>query len=223
MELKLAAKRAREQRGVTVFVVMTAISILTATGLLAMHFSGLAVQASGYARAATQTLYTAELGLISGSAFLSLPGSARAQYQSALAKQNTTERDTCRSAPGTASFCKSVGMNNLDETIAAKTLSFGGTAYTLLDQTAGGSLGPFAASSSAGLQGDFYFEMTEPRSVTLPGDSTGIGTYQTVTLTSYGTVRPGGGASAICSGARANNAAATMLGMRAHMVIGPLD
>jgi len=215
----LRARRIRAQRGITVFVVMTATMLLTAAGVLAMHFSGLAVQASGYSRAAAQTLYTAELGLLSTSAYMAIPGNAAVNF---MAAQGAVTRDACLSAPDTSAFCKSIGMSNLDETISARTLDFGGTAYTLLDQTAKGSMGPYAASNSAGLQGDFFVEMTDPRPAAIPGEGIESAQYQQVTLTSFGIVRPGAGAGAICAGASENNAAATLLGARAHMIIGPL-
>lgn len=198
---------------------MTATMLLTAAGVLAMHFSGLAVQASGYSRAAAQTLYTAELGLLSTSAYMAIPGFAAANFAAA---QNSPTRDACLSSPDVTTFCKNIGMSNLDQTISARTLDFGGTAYTLLDQTAAGSLGPYAASDAAGLQGDFFVEMSEPRPAAIPGEDAAAGQYQQVTLTSFGVVRPGAGAGAICAGANANNAAATLLGARAHMIIGPL-
>lgn len=215
----VVARRNRAQRGITVFVVMTATMLLTAAGVLAMHFSGLAVQASGYSRAAAQTLYAAELGLLSTSAYMAMPGNAEVNF---MAAQNAVTRDACLSAPDTTAFCKNIGMSNLDETISARSLDFGGTAYTLLDQMAAGSMGPFAASHAAGLQGDFFVEMTDPRPAAIPGEDTDGGQYQQVTLTSFGVVRPGAGGAAICAGASANNAAATLLGARAHMIIGPV-
>jgi len=219
VRVMIAARRARAQRGITVFVVMMATMLLTAAGVLAMHFSGLAVQASGYSRAAAQTLYTAELGLLSTSAYMAIPGNAAANFAAA---ENSPTRDACSSSPDTTTFCKNMSMSNLDKTISEQSLDFGGTAYTLLDQAARGSMGPYAASDAAGLQGDFFVEMTDPRPASIPGEGADSAQYKQVTLTSFGVVRPGAGAGAICAGANANNAAATLLGARAHMIIGPL-
>ncbi len=206
----------RKQRGVTVFIVMLTIVLLTGGGTWAMYSAGLTNQASGFSRAASQTLYTAELGLVAGGQYLSVPGYADANYTVAKNKQAQDQSDACFSAPdlvaadGSAPFCKSILMSDLNGNLNAP----------LLDQAgAEGSMGPFAPTDPAGIEGNFVLELSEPRPVSLPGEPFS-GAYQKVTLTSYGFVRPSGGG-AICGGAE-YNAVATMMGMRAHMIIGPL-
>jgi len=216
-------RRRSSERGITVFVVMLAIVMLTGAGTWAMYSAGLTDQASGYARASAQALYTAELGLLAGSAYLSVPGYADSNFEVATKSLATGPRDACISASDTTDFCKSISMSNLDSTFATETTANGGVAYSLMDQaSAQGSLSPFDPTDAAFIEGDFLLEMTEPRPVTLPGEATQAGLYQRVTLTAFGRVRPALGSSSFCTGSRANNAAATMMGMRAHMVVGPL-
>lgn len=229
-ELNTFGRNHSRERGVTVFVVMLAIVMLTGAGTWSMYSAGLTDQASGYARASAQALYAAELGLLSGSSYLSIPGYADANFQVAMQSQAAGTPDACWSVKdpdGTgpeAPFCKSMHMADLDPTFSDETLTFSSTAYTLLDQGgAAGSMSPFAPTDVAGVQGDFILELSEPRPVLVEGTETKSGLYQRVTLTSYGIVRPSLGAAAICTGSEANNAAATMMKMRAHMIVGPLS
>ncbi len=205
-----------DERGITVFVVMMTIVLLTGAGTWATYSAGLTNQASGYARAAAQAMYTSELGVVSASGYLGTPGIGVTHYEQALRDQARNEPDACFSAidPKTddadVPFCKSIPMNKLDAALA----------LPLLDQSsAQGSLSPFAPTDVAGVEGDFVVEMTEPRPTTVPGEN--LGSYQRVTLTSYGFIRPAGSGS-IC-GSLQNNATATMMGIRAHMIIGPIN
>jgi hypothetical protein len=164
--------RRREQRGVTVFIVMMAIVMLTGAGTWAMYSAGMTDQASGYARASAQAIYTAELGLISGSALLSVPGYADSNFSTAQQSQRSGTPDACWSSrgPGTTGtnvpFCKSMSMGNIDPLIQQETATFG-AAFTLLDQVnQEGSLSPYASTHGSSIQGDFILEMTEPRPVT---------------------------------------------------------
>lgn len=216
------------ERGVTVFVVMLAIVMLTGAGTWSMYSAGLTDQASGYARASAQAMYAAELGLLSGSSYLSIPGYADANFAVAMQSQAAGTPDSCWSVrdrtDGEHTFCKSMHMSDLDPTFSDETLTFSSTAYTLLDQAAAaGSMSPFAPGDAAAVQGNFILEMSEPRPVLIGGTETKSGMYQRVTLTSFGIVRPALDAAEMCTGSEANNAAATMMKMRAHMIIGPLS
>jgi hypothetical protein len=205
----------RNRRGAAVFVVMMAIILLTGVGMWAVHLAGLTDAASGYARAAAQAQYTGELGIVAGSGYLSIPGFADANYAVAVATP-----DDCWSVSQTATpgeFCKAMPMTDIDTAIAAETLNFGSVSYNLMDLGAAqGSLGPVAGV----LDGNFILEMSEPRPAVVEGMDVGQLKYQTVTLTSYGIVRPQNGA--FCTGAQGENAVATQVGMRARMILGPL-
>lgn len=204
------------QRGVTVFVVMMAVLILTSAGTWALYSTGLTNQASGYSRAAAQAMFTGELGVIGGSAYLGLPGMADANYRQATKDLAAGDPDDCWTAPSDK-FCKSIMMSDINETISDQSGSFG-TAYNLTEP---GSFGPYTTGTGA-IQGDFILEVTEPRQALVEGMETNSNEYQRVTLTSLGIVRPLN-AGTLCTGDAANNAAATQIGMRAHMIVGPLS
>jgi hypothetical protein len=129
--------------------------------------------------------------------------------------------DSCESIPSSVPdvFCKSIIMADVDDPILTATT----TEATLDFANAEGSLSPYAAGDPAALQGDYVLELSEPRKVFMAGnDVSDISSYRRFTLTSYGAVRPGGGA--LCSVAAAGqNAAASRLAMRSHVVLGPLD
>lgn len=203
------------QRGAAVFVVMMAIVVLTGVGVWAVHLAGLTDAASGYNRAAAQTLYTSELGVIAGTAYLSIPGFADANYAQADLDQANGTADSCWSVEA-GEFCKSMPMVDIDTTIEEETADFD-TARKILDlSSAEGSLGPVANV----LEGNFILEMTEPRTALIEGMEAGDRSYQIVTLTSYGLVRPRH--ANFCTDAGSQNALASRMAMRAHMVVGPL-
>ncbi len=214
-------KRSR-QRGAAVFVVMMAILILTSVGVWAIHAAGMTSAASGYQRAAAQTLYTAELGIIVGTSYFSMPGYADANYRAAQSQLDNPAKtpDACASIQGRA-FCKSLYMEDIDTTINTETNTFGDQ-YSVLDlASAEGSMGPrgSALSPEFALEGHFVLEMTDPRPVLVAGTDVKSNMYQKVTLTSYGTVRPFDANR--CS--QAANSAASQLAIRSHVIIGPVN
>lgn len=207
----LARKR---ERGAVVFVVTMAILLLSALGVWSMHAAGLVSRASGFGRAAAQTQFMAEMGVMSATGYLNLPGMADANVQ--LGRK----ADTCESVrPG--EFCKSILLEDVNLEIDDL------TGNSLTDLAAEGSFGPYANE----LQGDFRVEVTEPNRAYLPGQSLDDSTllYYRVVLTSYGLLRPYAGVienGNICAADSvefdAENSTAGRLGMRAHAIIGPV-
>lgn len=215
------------ERGAAVFVVMMAILVITSMGTWAIYSASLTSTGTGYQRAAAQTLYAAELGVLAGTGVLSIPGMANAQIVQARADLGENDPDDCLSASSTE-FCKSIYMEDLDLTIQAETAGMGESASTfdiLQIGTASeqGSMGPYASGDAGALQGHFILELTDERPANLPGMDLDTGKenlpqYRQVTLTSYGTVRPSSGD--LCSAAE--TASAGQIAMRAHVVVGPI-
>lgn len=203
------------ERGAVIFIVIMAMLLLSSLGVFAIYSANMATQAAGFQRLAAQTQYTAELGILAGTGYFSVPGYAEANYRQAVADDIAGTEDDCESEVA-GNFCKRMLMGDIDETIQNETTNY------ILDLTPGeGSM-----SAAGGVEGDFILEMTEPRPVIVGGNTvdtnTGSGvTYDRVTLTSYGLVRPT--STNLCSGAAGSNIAAGKMGMRAHVIIGPLS
>lgn len=215
----LLRRRARAQeRGAAVFIVMFAIVLLSGLGIWSMQTASLVDQASGYSRAAMQTQYTAELGVQAGTAYLSVPGWASANYRSALAKPDSCNATLALSLRLSRNpFCKSIHMKEIS-TITSRPEQ---GQRPILDNGEQGSLGPTISSAANSLEGDFVLEMTDPEPAIVPGTNLARPLYYRVTLTSQGYVRPGTGNKTICE-TPIQNSAAGRLGMRAHAIIGPI-
>ncbi len=212
----------RKQRGTAVFIVMMALVVLTGAGLWTIRSAGLTDAASGNERAAAQTLYISEMGVMAGSAYFSIAGFADANYADASNALTTAGRtpDACLSVPANT-FCKSIYLEEIGAAFQDHT---NGVQYTLLDPGAEGSLGEFAINVEGSVIGNFILEMSDPKPALVPGTDVSDGTYQRVTLTSYGFIRPppppGGD---LCTLSDSQNSVASQLGMRSHMIIGPLS
>jgi hypothetical protein len=213
--------RHSSQRGAAVFVVMMTILVVASLGSWGIYSASLTSAGSGYQRSAAQAQSTAELGILAGTGYFSVPGFANANYRQAVISLANGSRDACLSVDA-GQFCKSIYMADIDSTISAETATIG-TAFSILDQTnAAGSMGPFSPTSDPdqALEGHFILEMTDPKHVLVPGTDVESGVYQRVTLTSYGMVRPYDAAS-LCE--MEQSASASQVGVRAHVIIGPLD
>jgi len=220
MELKQSVPGQRAQeRGAAVFVVMMAILLLSGMGMWAMHSASLVDRASGYERASLQAQYVAELGLVSASTYLSIPGMAATNYRLGEKAYASTGGDACESIPASSrrTFCKSLWLSDIDDA----------STEDLLADAAQGSLSPFENE----VQGDFTVEVTSPRRAIVPGSPLNEDSpYRLVTLTSYGTVRPhteapvaGNLCKAGSVSSSAQNSAAGRIAVRAHAIIGPIE
>lgn len=212
------------ERGAAIFIVMMAITLLTGIGLWSMQSAALVDKASGMGRAATQGQYLAELGLQATSSIMSLPGEA--MLQDRIARGGfTTGADRCTGTrPGT--YCRvfeDSAINSIT-TAAIPSANNPGTGRALLDQAPGGSFSPIVDPNNIGLsmiEGRFWVEMTDGIEVNVSGNEIGKSGYRRVTLTSHGLLRPRPAVPGVC--AANENASAVQSGMRAHVLIGPVE
>lgn len=211
---RLHSRRRSSERGSVVFIVMMAIVLLTSLGVWVSYAAGLTARSAGHQREAAQSLYVAELGVLAGTGYLAQPGLAAANYQQALKDLAEGDPDDCFSVPAGADrrFCKSIFMEEIE------TATVGDTGFNLLDFAAEGSLSPYAAVT----EGTFNLEISDPRPADVMGTSVGSGLYQLVTISAYATVRPMTAGANYCTNAGGANSAASLTGMRAFSVIGPL-
>lgn len=209
---RAAVRERRRERGASIFVVMSAITVLTAIGVFAAHTAGLNQRMSGYAKQSTQSTYVADLGTIAAVDELS-GGAAPAYMQLVLAGG-----EACR-ANQYVSGMSLIPCYRLTKTdIEARMATEDSAAATLFDPT-GGSL----SSPLAPLTADFVVEMTDPGPAGRPVagmDQTGIGPrfrYMQVTFSGTGMVRPTDGVD--------NESIAKMATVRANRAVvqvGPL-
>jgi hypothetical protein len=221
----LDRKRRSKQRGAAVFIVVMAIMLLTSLGLFAIYSAGRTARVAGFNRVSAQALYTAELGILSGTGYLSIPGFGDANYKAALRDRDdpTRNADQCESVPA-GEFCKRILMGDIDTSIELLVAASTGTPDTILElTTAEGSMSPYPALNPSAIEGDFWLEMADPRPIDVPGTEVGSGTYQRVTLTSFGMVRPVPASGNLCVNAAGENSAAARLSARAHVIIGPIQ
>lgn len=203
------------QRGAAVFIVLMAITLLTAVGLYAARTAMLVDQGSGFDRQAMQAHYLAVYGTLAASSELS---GTRGSAHLNVAIDSSDNCPSLVSVPG-IKYCQQMFMGELAATVDS---NFSG--HKLLEPAANGSpfvpgsLGPYPPSTGAAVNGDFMVEVTEP--IELPvsvGYRVGkedLVNYQ-VTLTSHGLI----GAGTAC------DATTTTAGeelVRAHVIVGPM-
>jgi hypothetical protein len=196
-----------------VFVVVLAITLLTAVGLFAAHSATLADQAAGYQRLARQTQQLAEYGLLAGAAEL---GSGAAGAHVAQLHETghfcaaNADREDLASAP-----CYRRSLAEL----SARTKELSSESMTK-DQT--GTLEDVLGNGKT--QGQFVVEFTDPSTnVRVAGSDYGSGsptkyTYVKVTATTFAQLHATGVAG--CT-----DDVATLSGqqaVRAHVVVGPV-
>lgn len=205
------------ERGAAIFIVVMAIMLLTSVGVFSIYSAGLTARGAGFQRLSAQALYTAELGVLTGTGFFSVPGYADANYKQANQDLANGTADECEATPANT-FCKKILMGDIDTALAAI------SAPSILDMVnAQGSMSPYPATDPDAVEGDFVLEMTDPRPVDVPGSELGSGNYQRITLTSYGMVRPLPVSGAMCTGVAGQNKLAARRLMRAHVIVGPIQ
>jgi hypothetical protein len=205
------ARRAPE-RGAAVFVVVMAITLLTAVGLFAAHSATLVDQAAGYARMARQTQYLGEYGVLAAGAELAAGGADR--YVRELEASAGSATVVC---PANGGLTGVPCFKWFTSTLEARTLA--DTGSKLLEPVAGdGTPGSFGKGSAVG---EFMVQITELGPVSRPIAGTDIGGqdgygYRKVTATTTAQIRS---SAAACAGD-----VATTIGqqtMRAQLLIGP--
>lgn len=199
--LQPARLRRGREHGAAVFVVVLAITLLTAIGVFALRSASLVDQAAGYDRQASQTLYLSEYA---GRAVAAEVGNGAARtYIDKVA----TGTDTCyvnklldpNALDPNITYlpCYKLFLNEINSRVNA---SFSGNTLISAQSTTGaGSLGPKLDVTGAitPMEGVFVVEMTDPaESTPTPGSAVGgnnpANTFRDVqlTFTAYAQVRP---------------------------------
>ena len=200
----------RGERGATVFVVVLAVTLLTAVGLFAAHSATMVDQAAGYARMARQTQQLAEYGTLAATAEL---GSGTAE--SHVAQLYQPGNFCVANADRADASCYKRSYADLN----ARTKELSEDSLTK-DPT--GNIEDVVGNGE--IQGDFMVELTDPSdNVRVAGSDYGSSStvkyrYVKVTATTIAQLRPAGAAA--CT-----NDVATLSGqqmMRAHLVVGPV-
>lgn len=208
-------RRRRRERGAAVFVVVMAVTVLTAVGLFAAHSATLADQAAGYDRLQSQTQQLAEYATLASAAEL---GSGTADAYVTMMQQGAMNpKVSCASNFGlTGVPCYFLEYKRLNDRTKENSQE---VLLENQDSTKENVIG------SGTVQGDFYVELTEPRNVDVPVAGTDLsGTsgkafrYLRVTATSYANFRPEGVAA--CSNDIATVSA--QQSMRSHLIVGPI-
>jgi hypothetical protein len=195
-------RRRRDERGAAVFVVVMAITLLTAVGLFAAHSATLVDQAAGYTRLARQTQYFAEYGTLAAAA--ELGSGAGDVYAEEVNKVN----GVCAANAGLSGVpCYVFDAGDLQQQIIK------GGGQILVDPTApDGTPGSFGRNATT--SGDFTVELTEPGETQIPGQ--GESTYVKVTATTNASINPN--AAACADSVTSTN---SQQSFRAHLLIGP--
>jgi hypothetical protein len=212
------ARRTREgERGAAIFVVVLALTLVTGIGIWSMRTTSLVDQASGFARAATQGQYLAEMGLITTSSLLNIQ--SYASEVNGIASGQSRPPDDCQGTPA-GTYCKVIEEVDVNEKTTLATPGTAGTGesvFAAFNPLTGGSFGPVQGASP--LVGRFRVEMTDAHNAVVAGSGVAASNYKHVVLTSTGYLRPALNPGAVTAG---ENMSAVQLSMRAHVVIGPL-
>jgi hypothetical protein len=218
-------RRARGERGATLFVVVLAITLLTGIGLYTVHSTGLVAQASGNGRQSLQTAHLAQLGaLTTMSKLVEVPGTL-ANAQREWRKTNQTA-EQCSSTQGVnvstagAPFCLELRSDATDFPLA-------GNVPLVAPDSFGMAIDP--DTSAAPITGVFHTETTEvDQAGPVAGSSVGSVSsgprtyYVQAKITAIGQLLP---AAAFGSGACVQNVM-QVSGQhitRAHVIVGPIS
>lgn len=221
----LSFQARRRERGATIFVVLTVMTLLTAVGVYAARAASLVDRAAGFDRQFLQTHYVSALGTLA--AATELGGGSGALALDRMGKS----REACRATRGMvadsdAGRCLRYSMREIQERVN----SFYPT-QALLDNAKNGppaepgSLGPYSPATGAALEGNFVVELSD-RGYAAPvagSDLSGSGTlsrYARVTATAMGQVTPFTGDTACVEGAAAVTGIETT---RAYVEFGPVE
>jgi len=222
----LAFRERRGERGATIFVVLTVMTLLTAVGVYAARSASLVDRAAGFDRQFLQTHYIAAYGTLALAAELGT-GSASMRVMRMAQNPEACKVTNGLNYPGVGiAPCMKLSMAELADRVG----SFF-TGRNLLEQTQTGSpmipgsLGPYSVLSGAALEGNFAIELSEPGPVSRPIAGTDVGgtgtsfQYLRVTATALGQVTPFVGNTTCVEGA---SAVAGLETMRAYVEFGPV-
>jgi len=222
---KAIRRRRDDERGATMFIVLTVIAILSAVGTYAMSNSRFEVRTAGYVRQRSISEQVSNMGGMASSAEL---GTAPQAYIGRM-RMTPTTGETCLAngglgATGPTSALPPCYHLYLQDVQNRTGITFFQTAIPGSGSTPGtpGSLGLTA------LNGGFWVEMTDPIEVVrpIPGapidGSPGTPRFIDVTVTANGVVfqdLPGGTLGAVDPSERPS---ATYSTGRGHVVVGPI-
>ena len=180
----VALRVRRNQRGASIFVVMSVLMVLTAAGVFATHVAGLNQRMSGYAKQATLSTYIADMGTMAVVDELS-NGSASAYMHLVLAGTDDCQANPPEVVPGDRHPCYRLTKRDIEQRMASEV----GAASRLFD--ASGLSTPLSP-----LTADFVVEMTDPGESIKPiagMDQSGVGPrfrYLQLTFSGVGQARP---------------------------------
>ena len=215
----------RSERGAAIFVVVLAITLLTAVGMFAAHSASLVDQAAGYARLARQTQYLAEYGALASASELG-SGGAELYYREMLSGAETCNANSSLNDASPKPPCAKIYYGELEQ--RTQKLSSQPLLKAQNDEdedltNPAGFVGT-AHSATEGIVGDFVVELTDPGPTGAPvaganAGGTGVGfRYVKVTATTTAQLRP--------PGAEHDSNIATLTSqqaLRTHFVIGPIQ
>jgi hypothetical protein len=208
-----ARQRAR-RRGVTVFVVVLVLAMLTGLGLFAARSASLATSAAGYERQMTQTHYIAEYAMLATTAELS---TGRLDSYINEIKQRSDPTGCLAQANVTNRTCYRFGYTDLEARLPAPAKLL--VPYNAMQKTPS-SLG------QADVDANFIIEMTDfgpgPPVAGMDQSSSGAAkfVYKEVTLTITGEVRPRPANPNLVETSYASSA--SFESTRAHLLLGPV-
>jgi hypothetical protein len=206
-----ASVRRGSERGVAVFVVVMAITLLTGVGLFTAHSAMMVDQASGYVRLARQTQYLGEYGTLTTAA--ELGGGAADEYVQKL--EDSVNSATVRCSPNQG-LADTHCFKFFNSELEGRTLAVTGT--KLFEATAAdGTPGSFG--KDAATVGELRIELTELAKADRPvaGAEIGKNAYRKVTVSTTAQIRSG-----IAACGDAVNTTVGQQSMRAQLLIGPL-
>jgi hypothetical protein len=207
-----------EERGAAVFIVLMAITLLTAVGIYAARAATLVDQGAGYDRQSIQAHYLAIYAVLATSAELS---STRGAAQIRTGQQQAdTNCPSLRGVPaGATVYCHQIKMSELAESVDT---NFSG--HQFLQPAANGSpfvpgsLGPYPPSTGAAVNGYFDAEITEyvklPFSPGMDMSREDLVMWE-ITVTGHGVIGRG-------DACDASTTAAGEEQVRAHVLAGPM-
>ena len=224
VKLNSTSFRRTTERGAALFVVVLAITLLTAVGMFAAHSATLVDQAAGYNRLARQTQQMAEYGTLAVAADFG-SGAAGTYLNEA---RTAVPPKICVANAGRAADC----FRRTYEDVAKQTL-IAAKETLLADDTGdvpdviGASSGTGSTAGAGDITGRFETEITDISGAGLSVKGRDIGNpnasaYKRITATTYSQLRP---VEAVSCTADLSGAGASVTGqqaMRAHLIVGPL-
>lgn len=216
-------RRGSGERGVALFVVVMAVTLLSAVGLFAAHSATQVDQAAGYDRLARQTQQMAEYGTIATAADFGT-GAAKAYLElavsNAAASSTSTKCMANANRSGVPCFFRDYGD------IDSQTMAGAGE-HLLTDQSGDVPNVLGVANGSGDITGTFHSEVTDIADSGLAVPGTNLGDpnapqYKRITVTTYAQTRPLDAANCAADTTTGTSIVTAQQAMRAHVIVGPI-